>query len=201
MVRNLFLIACVILLQPAHAGELLPSIFNGKDTAGWKVPKNNQWWSVSDGVLHGKSDPKQRGSILWTENEYRNFIVEFAFQFASGNIDSGIFLRSENEQIQLGVSYSLKRDMTGSPYIASQGKYPIEAEGVADVLKQDDWNQMTIVALGDRYTVWLNGTQVLNYQSDTAAKKGPIGLQVHAGRKMEIDFRDIRVGELASSIQ
>ncbi len=196
MIRTLFLSTCLLLSHTAIADEALSSIFNGEDTTGWKAPKDNLWWSVSEGVLHGKSDPKQRGSILWTEAEYRNFIVEFEFQFAGGNIDSGIFLRSQNEQIQLGVSYSLKRDMTGSPYIASQGKYPVEAAGVAGVLKQDDWNRMTIVALGDRYTVWLNGTQVLNYQSDTAKEKGPIGFQVHAGREMEIDFREIRVGEL-----
>ena len=196
MIRTLLFSAILFLSQIVTAGEALPSVFNGKDLSGWKVPENNLWWSVKDGVIRGKSDPELKGSILWSEAEFGDFVVSYEFLFADGYIDSGIFLRKENEQIQLGVSVSLKRDMTGSPYIASQGKYPVEATGVADVLKQDDWNRMTIIAIGDRYTVWLNGKQVLNYQSDTAAEKGPLGLQVHDGREMEIDFRDIRVGEL-----
>ena len=44
-------------------------------------------------------------------------------------VDSGIFIRGENPQnpqIQIGISGSLNRDMTASPYVPKQG-YPIEA--------------------------------------------------------------------------
>ncbi len=199
MTRILILLAILFSPSFASAAEPLPSVFNGEDFSGWKVPKDNIWWSVKDGVIRGKNDPKLKGSILWSEAEFGDFVVSYEFLFADGYIDSGIFLRKENEQIQLGVSVSLKRDMTGSPYIASKRGYPVEAEGVADVLKQDDWNQMTVAAIGDHYTVWLNGVQILNYESDTAAESGPIGLQIHAGRDMEMAFRNIRVGEIQLS--
>ncbi|MCG8449354.1 MAG: DUF1080 domain-containing protein, partial [Pirellulales bacterium] len=153
------------------------------------------WWKVTDGMIEVKNDPKRRPSILWTSREYGNFIMEFEFEFGQGTVDSGIFLRNDREQIQIGISGSLKRDMTGSPYISGKG-YPVEAVGVDKLLKVDGWNAMTIVAKGNNYTVWLNGSHVLSYDSDSAIQRGPVGIQLHAGRKMSVRYRDIRIAEL-----
>ncbi len=174
---------------------MLPSAFNGKDFSGWVVPENNIWWSVQDGVLQATSDPEQAGSVLWTEQSYRKFIMQFEFKMGEGIIDSGIFMRNEHDQIQIGESGSLKRDMTASPYIPGKG-YPVEAEGVKEVLKPKDWNAMTIVAMGTNYSVWLNGHKVMSYDSDTAIEEGPIGIQLHANRDMVIFYRNIAIAAL-----
>lgn len=167
-------------------------LFDGKTLTGWKL-KGSDYWTAADGVLKGESDDKKQNSILWTEKNYKDFTLELEFRF-SGDIDSGIFLRNENEQIQIGTSRSLKRDMTGSPYIGSKGKYPQEAEGAKDLLKAGDWNKMKIVAKGNTYTVSLNGKQVIEYVSDTAKDEaGPLGLQIHPGVKMKIEFRGLTV--------
>ena len=173
----------------------LPSVFNGKDLTGWKVPENNVWWKAEDGLLKVSSGPDQQGSTLWTEKAYANFVMEFEFKLGEGTVDSGVFVRNENEQIQIGISGSLKRDMTASPYIAHKG-YPVEATGVKELLKLDDWNAMTIVAKGKNYTVWLNGQHVMTYDSDSAVEKGPIGIQLHGSRNMSIDYRNITLAEL-----
>lgn len=179
-----------------HAQEVkMKSIFNGSNMEGWVVPEDNIWWTVSDGTLSAKSDPNKTGSILWTEKEYRDFVLEGDFLMGEGVVDSGFFLRSENDQIQIGISGSLKRDMTGSPYIPGKA-YPVEAEGVKDVLKLDDWNTMKIRLVGETYTVWLNGKEVMTYTSENMPEKGPIGLQLHPNNEMSIDFRNIRVGEM-----
>ncbi len=181
------------------AGDLrankLPSAFNGKDLAGWKVPENNVWWLAENGVLKVRSGPQKKGSNLWTVKQYRNFIMELQFKFVSGTVDSGVFVRKGSEQIQIGISGSLKRDLTASPYISGKG-YPVEATGVKKLLKLDDWNSMTIVVKGSNYTVWLNGKSVMTYDSDTAVEQGPVGIQLHKGRDMAIDYRDIRLAEL-----
>jgi len=167
-------------------------IFDGKSLEGWKV-EGPAYWSAADGTLKGESDDKMQNSVLWTEKKFGDFTVEFEFRF-SGDIDSGIFLRDLNEQIQIGTSRSLKRDLTGSPYIGSKGKYPQEAEGVRELLKEGDWNKMKIVVKGNTYTVSLNGKQVIEYVSDTAKKEpGPLGLQIHQGVKMKIEFRGLEV--------
>jgi hypothetical protein len=175
--------------------EALPAAFNGKDFAGWRVPPNNIWWQADQGVLHVNSGPQRKGSELWTARDYANFVMEFDFKFGEGRVDSGIFLRNAKEQIQIGISGSLKRDLTASPYIAGKG-YPVEAQGVAEILKLDDWNTMTIVAKGKQYTVWLNNRYVMSYESETAIDSGPIGIQLHPNNEMSISYRNIRIAEL-----
>lgn len=177
-----------------HDGTLHP-IFNGEDLTGWAVPNNNVWWTVQDGILEVRSDPDQLGSILWTEQEYRNFIFEADFKMVDGTVDSGIFMRNDHDQIQIGISGSLKRDMTCSPYIPGKG-YPVEAEGVSNLLRQDDWNTIKIKAVGSTYTSWLNGQQVMTYTSESAVEEGPLGIQLHPKRDMHIQYRNIKASAI-----
>ena len=176
------------------------SLFNGKDFTGWKVPKDNIWWSVVDGAIVAKSGPRKRGSNLWTEKHYADFDMSCEFRF-DGKGDSGVFLRDGGQQIQIGISGSLKRDMTASPYISGKG-YPVEAEekkgvkGVKNLLKINEWNTLRIVAAGPVYDTWLNGVHVMTYTSGNAKGKGPIGLQLHGNKVMSIDFRRLTVKEL-----
>ena len=169
----------------------------GNDLSGWKVPNGNDkagWYTVKDGVLSLKSGPKKKGSVLWTEKEYTDFVVECEFLFGEGTIDSGIHLRN-SDQIQIGISGSLKRDMTASPYIPGKG-YPVEAKNVKKLLKAKDWNHLRIEAKGKTYTTWLQGEKVMTYTSDKAIPKGPIGIQLHGNRNMSIDYRNMKVKEL-----
>ena len=181
----------------ATAGAKMQSAFNGKDFAGWTVPDNNTWWTIKDGVIQCKNGPKKKGSNIWTEKKYKDFIVEFDFRMGEGTIDSGIFLRTENQQVQIGISGSKKRDMTGSVYVPGKS-YPLEAKGVKELLKLKDWNTMKVKAVGKVYTISLNGKQVLVYDDKTgkAVEEGPIGFQLHGGKVMAIDFRNIKVMEL-----
>ena len=85
--------------------------------------------------------------------------------------------------------------MTCSPYIPGKG-YPVEASNIKNLLKLDDWNTIKVKAVGSVYTIWLNGEQVLEFYSDTAIEEGPVGLQLHPGRDMTIDFKNILFAEL-----
>ena len=173
------------------------SIFNGKDFTGWEVPKGNEaagWYKAVDGVLKIENGPKKKGSILWTKKKYRDFIMTFEFRFGEGVVDSGVHVRNK-DQIQIGISGSLKRDMTCSPYIPGKG-YPVEAKNIKKLLKAKDWNKMIIQAVGKEYTVWLQGEKVMTYKSDSAIAAGPIGIQLHGNRVMAIDFRKLVVSEL-----
>jgi hypothetical protein len=182
--------SCVIAQEPK-----LKKIFNGRNLNGWVVPENNHDnWTVSDGILHVKSDTSKKGSNLWTEKKYTNFIISAEFIMLDGVVDSGIFLRSENDQIQIGISGSLKRDLTASPYLPKL-KYPVEAK-VEKVLKPKEWNTMKIKVVDKTYTVWLNGVEVMTYTSESIPANGPVGLQLHPGNVMSIDYRNILLAEL-----
>ena len=176
----------------------MTTIFDGDDLDAWSIPENNVWWTIDEGTLWAKSDSAKTGSILWTKKQYKNFAVQMDFKFGEGTVDSGIFMRGDDEinaQIQIGESGSLKRDMTASPYIPKQG-YPLEAEGVKELLKMNDWNTIKATAVGNSYKVWLNGTEVMNYTLENANLEGPIGIQLHPSRDMTIQFKNILVGEL-----
>jgi len=187
-------VAFAALSSALVAQEKFEPVFNGKDLSGWKAPEKNVWYLVQDGILQLRSSKDKKGSVLWTEKEYENFVMELEFKFISGTIDSGVHVKSD-DQIQIGISGSLKRDMTASPYIPGKG-YPVEAEGVKELLKMDDWNQMRIEVRGTEYAVSLNGKKVMTYKSESGKAKGPIGLQLHGDRDMAIDYRNLKVGEL-----
>lgn len=183
-------------LDGLHGNDSNKSLITS-DLASWDVPKGNDtkgWYRVNDQVLELRSGVKRKHSVLKTKANYGNFFCSFEFLFVDGNIDSGIELRN-NDQIQIGISGSLKKDMTGSPYIPGLG-YPKHAQGVPNLLKQKDWNKMTIKCDGPRYIVTLQGKEVLDYISPKAIKEGPVGIQLHGNRDMKIDFRNFRIKPL-----
>ena len=127
---------------------------------------------------------------------YTDFVFECEFKFGSGLIDSGIFLRDERQQVQIGQSGSLKRDMTCSPYIPGRG-YPQEAKGVKELLKLKDWNHMRVEVRGKHYLIWLNGKLVNDFTAKKVRASGPIGIQLHPGRVMQMSYRKIKAKELS----
>ena len=168
------------------------SLLDKNSLAGWKVPENNIWYSVKNGILHIQSGPDKKGSILWTDKNFQNFKIKLQFKMGDGTVDSGVFLRGENDQIQIGISGSLKRDMTASPYIPKL-RYPVEAKDVAKILKPKDWNSMEIEVIDKTYSVVLNNKLVMTYTSEGIPSEGPIGLQLHPGNEMSIDYKKIKL--------
>ena len=195
--KLLGVLLCAGFAGGAFAEPKLKPLFNGKDLTGWKAPAGNDkagWYKAVDGVLKIENGPKKKGSILWTKKKYRDFIMTFEFRFGEGVVDSGVHVRNA-DQIQIGISGSLKRDMTCSPYIPGKG-YPVEAKNIKKLLKAKDWNTMRIQAIGKEYTVWLLGEKVMTYKSDSAIEEGPVGIQLHGNRIMAIDYRNLKLAEL-----
>ena len=183
-----------IAVPAARGADELPSIFNGRDLAGWKVPDPNPFWKAVDGVLVGENNPELKGSMLFTEADYGDVVFETEARW-TGEIDSGVMMRKPAVQVQIGVSRSLKRDMTCSFYV---GKYPEEAQAkeAGRLLKPGDWNRIRVEARGTTFTVWLNGEKVSQFSDPKYAAPGPIGLQIHGGLKMKIEFRNVRAKPL-----
>jgi len=194
------LAALAALIVSASAADIkMESAFNGKDLAGWQNAKDNEFWKAVDGVLVGENNAAKKGNMLYTEKSYQDAVIECEVRF-SGDIDSGIMMRKDEKgkkdiQMQIGVSRSLKKDMTCAFYV---GKYPEAgwAPKVATLWKNNDWNKIRFQAKGDTYTVWLNGEQVSNYVDANYPKAAPIGLQIHPGVVMKVEYRNISIGEI-----
>ena len=198
------LAAFAALVVSASAADVkLESAFNGKDLTGWKTSGDDAFWTATDGILTGENKEAfkdyKKGNMLYTEKSYQDVVIECECRF-SGEIDSGIMVRKDaagkkDIQMQIGVSRSLKKDMTGAFYI---GKYPEAgwAPKVATLWKNNEWNKIRFQAKGDTYTVWINGEQVSNYVDAGYPKAAPIGLQVHGSVKMKVEYRHIAVAEI-----
>lgn len=201
LVRSFGLVSVLALIlgaaaRLAAADDSTP-IFNGKDLTGWKAPEPNPFWKVVEGVLVGENDEKMKGNVLYTTQTYRDFVFEADARW-NGEIDSGFMLRKPELQLQIGVSRSLKKDLTGSFYTGGAEKYPEagQAKDLAKYLKPGEWNSFRLQAKGSTFTVWLNGHQVVEYVNPKYSGAGPVGLQIHPGLKMKVEFRNIRAKAL-----
>jgi hypothetical protein len=74
----------------------------------------------------------------------------------------------------------------------------IDADAFAKLFKLDDWNEVRIVARGDRVRHFMNGTETLDFTDapDLALREGILALQLHAGAPMWVEFREIAVRDL-----
>ncbi len=177
----------------------LEPIFNGRDLTGWQSPGANPFWRVESGVLIGENDEKNTGNMLWTEQSYGDFVLEFDVRW-TGEVDSGVEFREPKIQLQLGISRSLKRDMSGSFYISkaadpSRVGYPEagQAKEAARLLHPaGQWNTFRLEARGPTFTVWINGQPAARFTDQIFPGSAPLGLQIHPGLKMKAEFRNIR---------
>lgn len=190
---------CAAFIGSAWAAEpKLEPIFNGTDLSGWHSEKSELFWRVKDGVLVGESIAGLAENYLLTDQAYGDFILEFEVRW-TGEIDSGIDLRKPRIQLQLGVSRSLHRDMTGSFYVGPKIGYPEagQAKNAARLMKPEgEWNQFRLEAKGDTFTVWINGQPAAHYTDSKFPGPAPLGLQIHGGLKMKVEYRNIRAAVL-----
>jgi len=177
-------------------------LFNGKDLTGFKAEEAKAFWRAEGAVLIGENDAVKKGNYLWTEKEYGDFMVEFDVRWKSATergVDSGIEMRKPKIQLQLGVSGSLKVDMTGSFYTGGKPGYPEagQAKEAKKLLKPEgEWNTFRIQAKGDTFTCWINGQPASTYTDAKFSGAAPLGLQIHPGVEMKVEYRNVKIAEL-----
>ena len=176
-------------------------LFDGKTLDGWKYSDSKlgpQQWSIKDGTLIAENKGGA-ASDLWTKKDYRDFELKLQYKTLSDDYDTGVFLRGGDPQVQIGISGSLKIDLTACIYAPAdkKGSYPINKhDKVVKLNKVGEWNDLRIILKGKQIETFLNGESINDYKSITIKDKGPIGLQIHKGRKMKVMFKDITVQEL-----
>jgi hypothetical protein len=71
----------------------------------------------------------------------------------------------------------------------------IDQAGFKKLMKVDDWNDVIIIAEGRNIKHYLNGKLILDFTDhpDRALTEGILALQLHAGKPMWTEFKDIRI--------
>lgn len=193
--RDLLVLLLTVMAGASHAGEPV-SLFNGKNLDGWSVspsnPTTQQHWKVEEDVIVGENSNK-KASILWTEADYGDFELTLEYRTPSKYYDSGVFLRCEDYQVQIGISSSLKIDLTACIYapIDGRGGYPAKSEDVVANQRSGEWNKLRIRVVGKRIETFLNEKSIVDYTTLKMPARGPIGLQLHAGHTMKLEFRKL----------
>ena len=94
--------------------------------------------------------------------------------------------------------------LVGDKAVWKDGKKVIEstlisAEEFKKLFRVDQWNDVIIVAKGTRIQLYLNGKLILDFtdSDDQATLKGRLGLQLHGGKPMWAEYKNIRMKSLS----
>ena len=216
------LIALILSSHSVSAEERFQILFNGKDFSGWEGKE--EFWSIVSGTIVGQTTPENptKGNtfLIW-DGEVKDFDFRCKVRFSGNN--SGVQYRSQivdaekhvmagyqadlhPKQSNFGMLYGEK--LKGRGIIAQRGqKVVVPAAGKPEVngtvgdktqLAGDAWNELRIVAVGNRLIHQINGitTADITDNHPEAAATGKIGLQLHAGAPMKVEFRNLLLRKL-----
>ena len=185
----------------AEEPKLVP-LFNVKDLSNFKSEGATEFWRVENEILIGENNAEKKGHYLWTEKSYKDFALEFDVRWkptTDRGVDTGIEMREPKIQLQLGISGSLRVDMSGSFYTGGKPAYP-EAGQAKEAKKlmrpEGEWNTFRIQAKGDTFTCWINGKKASEYTDPKFSGAAPLGLQIHGGAEMKCEYRNMKIAEL-----
>ncbi len=207
------------------ADDSFQILFNGNDLAGWSGDMS--LWSAVDGTIVGQtveSKPIAHNTFLvWDGGEVSDFEFRCKVRFDGNN--TGVQYRSElsdpdafivsgyqadlhESQDYFGMLYGERMGDRG--IIATRGQQlRIDANGSKQILSKlppgDDlidnqWNDLRIIAVGNRVLHQINGITTVDVTDDLAGarRSGILALQLHAGSPMKCEFRNLLLRPLTA---
>jgi len=197
----LVLLALSVVVQ---AGDWIP-LFNGSDLKGWTGSK--EYWRVEQGAIVGSTDatPTPLNTFLVYEKPFANFHLSAEIKLRNGN--SGIQFRSMYLPGPGWIVFGTQAD--ASDENKSWGNFYEERgrgrnimkttdEGwrlAESIVRKGDWNHIEVIADGPAVKLMLNGKVTWEGRDDKKLE-GVVALQLHSGKPMRVEFRNIRIREL-----
>jgi hypothetical protein len=196
--------------QPQELESGFEWLFDGKSLHGWEG--NPDYFRVEEGaIVAGTLEDKiPNNEFLCTEQEFDDFELIFEVRLKGEGDNAGVQFRShrvpndhEVSGYQCDVGRAWNRPVWGALYDESR-RNKVLAEGPAESvekwLRKDDWNELRVIARGNRIQLFLNGQQTVDYVEQQPAseisRSGIIGLQIHSGPPTEAWYRKIRIRRL-----
>ena len=178
----------ITFLTHTHAAEV-KTLFDGKSLEGWVVTDCQV--EARDGVLL----LKEGTGLVRSKEKYGDFVLTWECKpLAADKWDSGVYVRwdlplPKGRPGPARYQVNMAKGMEGNV----QGLKGAESKGL---FKPGEWNKFKILAKGNLFTVWINGTQASQYQTDKYPGAAPIGLQIHGGLAMKVAFRNLKIRDL-----
>lgn len=214
------------LLSADESGDGFVSIFDGTlknwdgDPVYWRV--ENQ---VLVGEVRPDTLLKRNTFIVWRGGEVADFELKLEYRVsAQGN--SGINYRSTDVADVKWAMRGYQADIDGKDqwsgqnyeergrtFLAYRGQSVVMKPGAAPEItkvlgdraelqkkvRKEDWNEVHIIARGNVLQHFTNGvlmSEVKDEDPEKRSMKGLLGVQVHVGPPMKIEFRNIRLKRL-----
>ncbi|MBM4072158.1 MAG: DUF1080 domain-containing protein [Planctomycetes bacterium] len=187
-------------------------LFNGKNLKGWEGYKD--LWSVKDGVIVARNEkPLKVSTYLFTKRKFSDFRLVFAAKLVESEMHSGVaiwgkrFVPQEvKDPVADRAEYTYQGQLVMFPsgwglydLYRRHGKINLSPE-IRNLAikagKQHDWNDMEILAQGNRIRLVVNGKQVVDWRDPEPklVAEGPIALQLHSNSvPQEIHFKGLVV--------
>ncbi len=174
-------------------------LFNGKNLKGWKVHGTEKWY-VENGELICESGPDKQYGYLASDKDYKDFELTVEFKQES-NGNSGVFFHSTIDGTKITgwqAEVAPKGHSTGGIYESYGRGWLIKPEpALEDVLKEGEWNTLTVKMKGDVVETFLNGTKMITLQDEKiGAATGKIALQIHDGGGVKVRWRKVEIKKL-----
>jgi hypothetical protein len=181
---------------------------------------------VLTGETTAEKQLKQNTFIIWRAGATADFEFKAEFkltetansgvQYRSTNLtDVGKFvLKGYQADIDGKNNYTgMLYEERGRGFVAPRGQFvrmseggvpkligsPGESDALRGVIKTGDWNQIHIIARGVTITHAINGrvmSMCIDEDTKGRAMEGLLGLQLHAGPPMKVEFRNILLKKL-----
>ncbi len=173
-------------------------LFNGKNLDGWKG--HEKYWSVVDGVIVGKNtEPVPVSTYLVTDRTFTDFRLLATVKLVTSEMHSGIAMwgrLAPEQKDEFTYAGLLVMFPSGWSFydLYGRGGLPVDGEPAKKVGKQHDWNDLEILAQGNRVRLVVNGTLVADWREPEPdrIKDGPLGLQLHSNNEpQEIHFKNL----------
>jgi hypothetical protein len=186
------------LIPPRKGESKTIKLFNGKDLDGWEG--HTDLWSVKDGVIVAKNtEPIKVSTYLLTKDKYSDFRLTATVKLVQSEMHSGIAFWGKVAPDK-GDEYTYAGHLVMFP--SGWGMYdlygrnglPVDGGPAKKAGKQHDWNDLEILAQGNRVRVVVNGKLVVDWRDPqpNRIQSGPIGLQLHSNMvPQEVQFKDL----------
>src|SRR5690606_32232037 len=143
----------------AEAGSIV--LFDGQSTDGWRQIGPGGFTLESDGTLasHGGM-----GLFYYTEQPFRDFVLELEYRTNSAGANSGIFVRfpeqTDDPWVPVEAGYEIQIDDSRDPMHQTGSVYTFAPAVQLAAKPAGEWNQYRIEVRGQRYQIYLNGQKV-----------------------------------------
>ena len=166
-------------------------IWKGGDVADFELTFQYRI-TGDDDKKSGNSGVQYRSKIV----DPANFVLSgYQADFETGTTYSGILYEEKARGIlaQRGQQVTLTSSADpAKPTITVTGETGKSAD-IQAAIKQGDWNDYKIIAKGGHLQHYINGKLTVDVKDETkeGAKAGVLGLQLHAGPPMTVQFKNL----------